>query len=111
MPTIFESKDLPIRAQNGIHTTTLADPAMLGTDVLKVERIELEAAGKTPVFKATDSERFIYVIRGKGQAQVAGRAFPLDVESVLWLEKEDVFSLEAGVGGLEVLLCHAPAKE
>jgi hypothetical protein len=51
------------------------------------------------------------VIRGKGQAYVGQQAFPLSNESVLWLEKEDTFYMEAGLEGLEVLLCQAPAAE
>ena len=48
---------------------------------------------------------------GKGQAYVGEQAFPLDAESMLWLEKDDIFYLEAGTDGLEVLLCHAPGNE
>lgn len=110
MPMIFDSSDLPVRAINGVRTATLADPGMLGTDALQVERIQLEAGAQTATFPAVDSERFVYVIRGKGQAQVGEKVFPLEEESVFWLDKEDSFHLESGATGLEVLLCHAPAR-
>ena len=111
MPTIIDSNDLPVSAKNGVQTATLANPTMLGTNALQVERIEVQAGGKTSMFEASDSERFIYVIRGKGLAQVGEQAFPLEDESVLWLDKEDAFHLEASAEGLELLLCHASARE
>jgi quercetin dioxygenase-like cupin family protein len=110
MPTIFEPKDLPFVEKNGLNITTLANTTMLGTTALQVERIALEASGKSSPFEAADAERFVYVIRGQGEAHVGEQAFPLDAESVLWLERADVFYLEAGAEGLEVLLCHAPAS-
>lgn len=111
MPTIFEPKDLPVTEKNGVNVATLANQAMLGTKALQVERITLEAGAKSSTFEVFENERFAYVIRGKGQACVAEQEFPLEAESVLWLEKGDAFYLEAGADGLEVLLCHAPANE
>ncbi|RJP48120.1 MAG: hypothetical protein C4586_09690 [Anaerolineaceae bacterium] len=111
MPTIFEPGDLPVTEKNGVNIATLANHAMLGTDALQVERIILEARTKSSSFESFEPERFIYVIRGKGQAQVGEQTFPLDAESMLWLEKDDTFYLEADMDGLEVLLCHAPGNE
>jgi len=111
MPTIFEPKDLPVTQRNGAKIATLANRAMLGTHALQVERIMLEASAKSSMFEAVDAERFVYVVQGGGQANVSEQAFPLDAESMLWLEKDDTFYLEAGTDGLEVLLCHAPASE
>jgi Pirin C-terminal cupin domain. len=111
MPTIFEPKNLPVTDKNGANITTLANRGMLGTNALQVERVMLEASAKSSKFKAVDAERFVYVMRGKGQAYVSEQAFPLDVESMLWLEKDEALYLEAGTDGLEVLLCHAPGNE
>jgi len=111
MPTIFEAKDLPVTERNGVNIATLANRAMLGTNALQVERVMLETGAKSSMFKAAGAERFVYVIHGKGRAYVSEQAFPLDAESMLWLEKDDIFYLEAGADGLEVLLCHAPGNE
>lgn len=108
MPIIFEPKDLPIDEKIGVKIATLANQAMLGTDALQVRRISLEASTKSESFEAENAERFVYVVRGKGQAHAGDQAFPLDAESVLWLEKGDAFHFEASTNGLEVLLCHAP---
>ncbi|HEX9837990.1 MAG TPA: hypothetical protein VGA72_01515 [Anaerolineales bacterium] len=110
MPTIFEPKDVPVTKKNGTRIAELANSAMLGTNALQVERIELEAEAKTSLFEAVDAERFVYVIRGSGQAYVGEQAFHLDAESLLWLGKDDTFYLEASADRLEVLLCHAPAS-
>ena len=111
MPTIFEPKDLPVTEKNGSNVATLANSTLLGTNALQVERIVLAAGAESESFEASVVERFVYVVRSKGQAHVSEQAFPLEVESVLWLEKADTFYLEAGADGLEVLLCHAPASE
>ena len=97
--------------KDGVSLTTLADQAMLGTDALQVQRIALKAGTRSDSFDAGSAERFVYVIGGQGQALAGEQRFPLEAESVLWLEKSDSFSLEAGAAGLEVLLCHAPASE
>ena len=110
MPTIFEPNDLPVRNQAGATYTTLANAAMLGTDVLEVERVVLDAGKKSEPVSAVDAERFVYVIQGSGQAQVGSEAFPLALESMLWIESGDTFTLEAGTDGLEVLVSQAPAK-
>jgi redox-sensitive bicupin YhaK (pirin superfamily) len=109
LPTIFEPKDLPVAEKDIVKITTLANQAMLGTDVLQVQHITLEAGTRSESFPAEAVERFLYVINGQGQAHVGEQRFPLEGESVLWLEKDDAFALEAGAAGLEVLLCHAPA--
>jgi quercetin dioxygenase-like cupin family protein len=111
MPTIFQPSDLPVVNENQSAITTLANQAMLGTDALQVERILLEANAKSRTYDAADAERFLYVIRGRGRANIGEEAFPLETESVLWLEKHDVFTLEADGSEMEVLLCQAPAME
>jgi len=111
MPTIFEPRDLPVTEKHGVNIATLANHAMLGTDALQVERIILEARARSSTFESFEPERFIYVIHGKGRAAVGGQSFPLDAESMLWLEADETFYLEADADGLEVLLCHAPGNE
>ena len=110
MPTIFDPKDLPIDKKTGVKIATLANQAMLGTDALQVKRVTLDANSLSESIGAENAERFVYVISGKGKAQVGDETFRLDAESVLWLEKSDIFHFEAGANGLEVLLCYAPVK-
>jgi len=110
MPTILESKDLPIDEKTGVKIATLASQAMLGTDALQVKRITLTANSKSESFGGDNAERFVYVIKGKGQAQVGSDSFPLEAESVLWLEKSDSFHFETESDELELLLCYAPVK-
>jgi hypothetical protein len=104
----FEPKDLPVIEKNEANITTLANSACLEqtpqVGVLFCRRHKSDRL-------ASDAERFVYVISGRGQAYVSEQAFPLDAESMLWLEKDDTFYLEAGMDGLEVLLCRAPASE
>jgi len=111
MPTIFESKDLPLDEKTGVKIATLANQAMLGTDALQVKQIHLDANSKSESFDAENAERFVYVISGKGQAKVGNESFPLETESVLWLEKTDSFHFETEASELELLLCSAPVGE
>jgi hypothetical protein len=111
MPTIYDPKDFSVIKKNGVNIATLANQAMLGTNALQVEKILLQAGAESASYPPGDGERFVYVIRGKGQANVNERAFPLNAESVLWLETGDTFYLEAGSDVLEVLFCQAPATE
>jgi mannose-6-phosphate isomerase-like protein (cupin superfamily) len=83
---------------------------MLGVAALQVERVTVEAGKKSEPASAIDTERFLYVIRGTGQAQVGSETFPLAPESMLWIESGDTFILDAGAEQLEVLVCRAPAK-
>ena len=108
---ILEPKDLTVIQKNGVNVAVLADYSKIGTNALQVERIGLEADVKTSSYEAADAERFIYVIRGNGQAYVRGQKHLLEAESVLWLERAEQFYLEAGAAGLDLLLCHAPAGE
>ena len=71
----------------------------------------LEPNSKSEPYAAENAERFVYVISGKGQAQVWNESFPLEAESVLWLEKTDSFHFETEANELELLLCYAPASE
>jgi quercetin dioxygenase-like cupin family protein len=111
MPIILEPKDLTVVQKHGANSAVLADYSKIGTNALQVERIELDVASRTALYGGADAERFIYVIRGNGQSYVGDQSYPLEAESVLWLEKEDTFYLEAGSDGLEILLCHAPAGD
>ena len=110
MPMIFEPDRLPVRHQKGTTYTTLADAAMLGVDALHVEHVAVEAGKTSDPVGVVHGERFVYVIRGLGRAQVGSESFPLGHESMLWIESGDIFTLEAGEEQLEVLVCRAPAE-
>ena len=111
MPKIFEPKDLPALRRNNADIATLADRVMLGTDALQVDHIRLEANARSDIFGSPEPERFLFVLQGGGRARVQEEDFPLEPESVLWLEAGESFDLEAGADGLTVLFCRAPAGE
>jgi len=111
MPTIFDPKDLSMTRQNNVAYTILANSSMIGSDALHIERVTLEAGSHTPPADAIPGEQFIYVVRGAGQAQIGEATYPLEHESILWIESGDAYSLKAGAEELEVLICRAPAGE
>lgn len=111
MPTIFESKDLPLDERTGVKIATLANQAMLGTDALQVKHITLNENSTSESYDEENVERFVYVISGIGRAQVGNESFPLEAESVLWLDKSDSFHFATDTDKLELLLCNAPVDE
>ena len=111
MPNIFETKDLSALKRNNVNIATLANRAMLGTDALLVEHVMLEANARSAIFESGEPERFLFVLRGSGEGHVNEQTFPLEPESVLWLEAGESFTLEAGADGLDILFCRAPAGE
>jgi mannose-6-phosphate isomerase-like protein (cupin superfamily) len=110
MATILNPSDLTLTRLNGVTRATLANRDILGSDALHIERIALDPRARTLPAPASDAERFLYVARGAGLAYVGSKPFPLEPESILWLEPGDTFSIEAGLDKLEVLVCQAPAS-
>ncbi len=98
----------------GVAAVSADDPAafkvetaqVVGTDV----RITLDPGARTQPAHASNAEHFVYIIRGAGQARVGSQLYPLEPESILWLEPGDTYAFEAGAGALEMLLCRAPAE-
>jgi quercetin dioxygenase-like cupin family protein len=68
------------------------------------------APGASGSWGPADGERFLYVIRGAGSAEVAREQLRLERESVLWLEPGEDAALEAGPDGLEALAASAPMR-
>lgn len=87
------------RRGRGVTEATLTD----GTLALDARRISLGPGERRPPARAEAGETFLYVIAGTGS--VSG--VPLAVESVVWLEPGDEYSLAAGDDGLDLLLAHA----
>lgn len=113
MATIHDPSQLTITHLSGVTRVTLANRALLGAGALRIERVSLDAGAYTLPAQTSRqrAEHFLYVIRGTGLARVGAESFPLETESILWLEPGDVYSLEAGADALEVLLCRAPAED
>jgi quercetin dioxygenase-like cupin family protein len=110
MPTIYDASNLETNRRGGVARTALANLALLGSDALVVERLTCEPGAQTPAASAPGQEKFIYVIRGAGVARVGSESFSLETESMLWLDLGDIYTLEAGADGLEILVCRAPGS-
>jgi hypothetical protein len=52
---------------------------------------------------AADGETMAYVVEGRGVSRLG----PLAPESVVWLDDRESLELEAGIGGLVLLVAHA----
>lgn len=66
-----------------------------------VRILELEPGAQLEL--AGDGETMAYVVEGRGETALG----PLEPESVVWLDPGDAVAVEAGPGGLRLLVAHA----
>jgi uncharacterized RmlC-like cupin family protein len=68
---------------------------------LSLRLVELEPGAQTEL--SGDGETMAYVVEGRGETALG----PLEPESVVWLDPGDALAVEAGIGGLRLLVGHA----
>ena len=86
MPIITTSETAHVEKGEGWVKTTGANAAIIGSPTIVVSRWAFEAGATGPQQTQGDNDQLLYVIKGSGEAIVDGQSFPLDDESVLWLE-------------------------
>lgn len=111
MPKIIKTNDMKIVQEDGWQVVTLADAAIIGYPAMVAKWWTFQAGVSSPLLSRGNADELLYVINGSGQAIVQDETFPLDVESVLWLEDRDSYQLIAGEGGLEILQAYAPGDK
>lgn len=109
MARIIATKQMHVgRRGEGWTEFILADRMTTGALPMGARRWVLAPHARGPEVAHGGAEEMLYVIRGSGAVVVGRRRFPLEPESVLWLEPGDRYYLEAGADGLEVLQGCAP---
>lgn len=112
MPKIINSDEMTIDTSNdGYTVTTVADASLIGYPAMVARWWTFQAGITGPTLSRGAADEFLYVIKGAGQAVVGNETFPLDEESVLWLEAGDTYQVTAGDTGLEILQAYAPGDE
>ncbi len=81
----------------------IEDVTREGVAVAGFAALLLELAPGEQLELAGDGETMAYVVEGRGVSRLG----PLEPESVLWLDPGDAVELEAGPGGLRLLVAHA----
>jgi quercetin dioxygenase-like cupin family protein len=111
MPIIINPDETRLTDQGeGWSETTLADSQTIGTPAMVARRLSFEPYTTGPLKAHGETEQLIYVIQGGGEAQVNSEVYPLDTESMLWLEPGDQYRFKAGADGLEILQGYAPGE-
>ncbi|HEX9122993.1 MAG TPA: hypothetical protein VF984_06485 [Actinomycetota bacterium] len=87
--------------------TVLADPELVGTAAMALERWTLDPGAEGPELIGRDRERFLYVIGGSGVLVGEAGDLGLAVETIVWLEPGDRLRPRAGDDGLDVLVAEA----
>lgn len=108
MPTIIPADAVrDAGGGTGWSRSVLADRELIGTSAMTLERLTLDRNAEGPEVVGTTKERFLYVIRGSGEAASPRYVIPLEAETVVWLEPGDRLRLRAGDRGLQVLIAEA----
>ncbi len=111
MPTLIDLDQMQTaRTGDGWLEVTLADSRATGTAVMVVRRWILQPGAAGPETTHADADQLLYVARGGGKAVVDGKEFPLDHESILWLEPGEGYHFVAGPEGLEIIQGYAPGE-
>lgn len=111
MPIILNTDGTRLYRQGaGWAATTLADKGTIGVPALVARRWTFEPGAEGPWTTHGEVDQLIYVISGSGLARVNAISYPLQPESVLWLEPGDIYRFEAGPDGMEILQGYAPGE-
>lgn len=109
MPEFRHPSAIPVEASGpGWRVSLLAGEGASWPAPMAARRWRVERGVRTPPRGKEAGERFLYVVSGRGSAHLAQESFELGPEDLVWLEPEDVFSLEAGAQTLEVLEASSP---
>lgn len=111
MPIIINPDEMkPPQEGKGWRIQTLADGEDFGVPAMIAKNWQLEPNAVSPQITHDDTEQMLYVIRGSGTAVVGEEHFPLEPETMLWIEPGDEYHFEAGPNGLEILQANAPGE-
>ena len=111
MPTILNPEIMETEInREGWTKTILADHKTIGTLAIAAQRWSFEPLAIGPEQKHGDNDQLLYVISGDGTARVNGESLPLEKETLLWLERDDIYQFYAGENGLDVLQGYAPGE-
>lgn len=110
MPRITRRADQVSKHGDGWEEAVLANTATMGAPAMAVHRWTLQSGAAGPSVLCGDREEWLYVIRGSGSAIVGAERLPLKPETVVWLQPNDRYHLEAGPQGLEALRTCAPGE-
>jgi quercetin dioxygenase-like cupin family protein len=111
MPVIIKADEMRLTSQGkGWVETTLADSKSIGTPAMVARRWSFEPYALGPLNIHGEAEQLLYVIQGGGEAHVNSEIYPLEGETMLWLEHADQYQFKAGADGLEILQGYAPGE-
>ena len=109
MPRIITKKNIQCHQQfPGFQIKSVTEALNQDSQVMEVKRLILDPNIISPEFTHTDIDQLLYVIKGDGIATVNSKEFPLDKESILWLESGEKYHFISGSSGLEILQASAP---
>ena len=109
MPRIIKKEDIQGHPQiPGFQIKSVTETLNQDSKVMEVKRLILDPNIISPEFTHNDIDQLLYVIKGDGIAKVNSKEFPLDKESILWLESGEKYHFISGGLGLEILQAIAP---
>ena len=111
MPRIIKKEDIQVHPQiPGFQIKSVTETLNQDFKVMEVNCLILDPNIISPEFTHNDIDQLLYVIKGDGIAKVNSKEFPLDKESILWLETGEKYHFISGGLGLEILQATAPCS-
>ena len=111
MPRIITEKNIQSQSHfPGFQINSVTEALNQDSQVMEVKRLILDPNIISPEFTHNDIDQLLYVIKGNGIAKVNSKEFPLDKESILWLESGEKYHFISGGLGLEILQATAPCS-
>ena len=111
MPRIIKKEDIQGHQQiPGFQIKSVTETLNQDSKVMEVKRLILDPNIISPEFTHNDIDQLLYVIKGDGIAKVNSKEFPLDKESILWLESGEKYLFISGGLGLEILQANAQCR-
>ena len=104
MPRIIKKEEIQGHPQiPGFQIKSVTETLNQDSQVMEVKRLILDPNIISPEFTHIDIDQLLYVIKGDGIGKVNSTEFPLDKESILWLESGEKYHFISGNLGLEIL--------
>ena len=108
MPRIIKKENIQCHPQiPGFQIKSVTEVLNQDSRLMEVKRLILDPNIISPEFTHNEIDQLLYVIKGDGIAKVNSKEFPLDKESILWLESGEKYLFISGGLGLEILQANA----
>ncbi len=103
MPMRIQAEKMLRHVGTGWQEIVMANIDGMDIPGVRLSRWKLDPETMGPEQYHGNAEGFLYVSRGSGTIWANGHPWPLDHETVVWLEPGDRYRIQSGNEGIEIL--------